>query len=491
MLLVPFLVHRLTKQGYGVFLLALSVGMVIELIRANVGKSTTIQMARHLAHHEYDHVSELLSTATVLISIVGVLGGVIVIVLRSWIVGFFTLSPEWIATFETALVLVAIRIMVAFPFMGSVGLLLALQRYDIEVSRTRSTQILRAIVIVVCFTVFEPLVELLLVIEIAMQLVLGLWVVVATRKLCPRVHLRLRHFRKDKVGEILHIGVFIFLKQIGTMLSSLGPQWVVGAMLGASYVTYLYLIRMVNSVLMRLVHTMTLVLVPVASKYESLQDRNTIAELVIRGTRYSLLLVGMVLVICIPLMRPIYTIWMGPEYAFLAPYAVVLMLACIVGAPANTSLQILDGMGKVRGTFLSTITVAIIGLALLTAAIILKYEPIFSMTLAVTAITALAGIGYQLLSLLQLDIPGRRLIWSAYVLPALAFVPPIGVVGLLNWWLGPTSVVSLGGLSALGLVTYLGVVAWKVLTPSEWRLARETLVDLRSRLRWRRRKPLG
>jgi len=488
LLLIPFLIHRLGEEKYGVFLLVSSVVAILQIVQANIAKVTTVFMASHLARGDYERATALLSSSNLILTGVGFVGGSVLILARGIIVAFFLVPTDLTGAFQFCVALMGVQVALTFPISGYLGLLLALQRYDIDSARLVVAQILRAMLVVCIFSLTEARLEILVAIDVGIELFRQVWVVLATRRLCPQVKYRLQRFDAVEAWGVVKYGFYVFMKQVAAVVAEQGPSWIIGGLIGVAQVTYYYLIVVVLKFAGRLVRGMTLVLVPVASRYTTKGAKEKVRELLVRGTRYSFVLTGLILVVGISLARPFYAFWLGGEYAFLAPFAVVVLAAGAIGLPANCAQQILFGAGEVRRLFVATASAAVISLSVLAAIIGLTDAHYWAMALSAAALHVSLGIAYNMLAIRYLGVSWRRLIWRSYLLPGMGFLPAVLVTALILQWWEPPSLYYLAIPAAVAAILFLGFFLFVVMNKDEWRLAWEVCSGLRERI-FRRRKP--
>ena len=172
-------------------------------------------------------------------------------------------------------------------------------------------------------------------------------------------------------------------------------------------------------------------------------------------------------------------VWRGPEYTWLAPYAVVLGCVVVVTASSSSSKQVLQGQGDARSPLVSMIVAVVGGFTTM------------GVGLLVFALIAGLCVGQVLRWLLMTGIALRRvggswrsMAWQAYAQPLLAAAPAVAVAFGLKWWLEPDGWLRLIVVLVVSTGVYLTAML-PMLTRAEWWLLRDTQQSVRRVLkRW-------
>jgi O-antigen/teichoic acid export membrane protein len=91
---------------------------------------------------------------------------------------------------------------------------------------------------------------------------------------------------------------------------------------------------------------MTLTIMPAASACEAAGDCRMLQALLVRGIRYSSLVVLAAVLVAALMMRSVLRLWVGPQYEFLTLYTFVLFCAVAFQMSSSCAHHMLRGMGK-------------------------------------------------------------------------------------------------------------------------------------------------
>jgi O-antigen/teichoic acid export membrane protein len=254
---------------------------------------------------------------------------------------------------------------------------------------------------------------------------------------------------------------------------------IVGAVLGPAAVTLVEIATQIQNGSTAILVASSYAAAPASSWVHAREEGGLLRELLVRGTKYSLLLTYPVTVGAILLSPDLVHVWVGPSYAAAAGLAALALLDTMVSAPMQVSSNILIGAGRASDVLRTAVlTVAINLCASLLLVHVMGAAGVFVGTLIALAffVPLLGRAACRLVDLRPAEL------FRAAVAPALLACVPLAVaVGLVVVApLRPLVTILLGTL--LGGLVYLGVTATLVLSPAE----RE---EIRSMFRRRRVGP--
>ena len=485
--LFPFLADRIGDEAYGVYLLALSIIGTVAVLRSPMARTCLVTVAEGHELGDEERINRTVSAAILFGMVVAVVAFAGVAAGSEWIYRFMEIPASLHGQAIAVLVLAAVVILLVCPLFPMQGVLWGRQRYDIGYGITAMLQLLRAGVLVTMFLLGYTSVVVLMLVTGAEQVGGVVWMSLAARRVHPSLQIRLRKVAKSDFAPLATFGSMLLLTQILVIVNNQGAQWIGGKVLGVEYVTYLYMVMMIVHLVSRLVMQITVVLAPIAARYHALDDRNRQLALVQRGSRYALVVAAAALVGLLPMMDVFFTVWRGPEYTWLAPYAVVLGCVVVVTASSSASYQVLQGLGDARSPLVSMIVAVVGGFGTMGIGLLV-------LDAGFTALIAGLCVGQVLCWLLMTGIALRKLggswrsmAWQAYAQPLLAAVPAVVVAFGLKWWLEPAGWSRLIAVLVVSSGVYL-VAMLPMLTPAEWWLLRDTQQSLKRVLkRWFRK----
>jgi O-antigen/teichoic acid export membrane protein len=415
-ILIPFIIHRLGEEEYGIFILAWSVYPVMDRLRAGVGSSLVKYSAAYFESRRFDQVNQLLSSACVLLGAWGLFGGGVLLLSAN-------LKPQWLASIDTgqvdnlrfALNIMAAMVMVVFPLMPFAGVLHALQRYDQFSIVNTAFAYLRISLIIGWFFTFGASLKALVVIS-----ALGLtgnciiFVVLAFKQV-PTLEVRLGHFRLKALQLMAKFGGMILLISICMLINTTGLNWLVGIVESAALVGVLAIVLKPSQLLKEIIDAMALSIMPAASRYAAMGNTKLLSELFVRSTRYITLVAAVSLGGILFLARPLLDVWMGPEYQYLAPYMSIICAAMAFSTSSAAAEHVLRGMGRLRMSVMAVFSgMVVCSLGMISLLYLVLAAPL-------PALACGLGIGYCVTAILRLSyvkqVLGVRwstILWQCY-----------------------------------------------------------------------------
>ena len=364
-LMMPFLVHRLGDGNYGVWVLILNFTGYLSLLDLGVSASVVKYVAEFKAKEDMDGLSEVCSTAFFVYLASGALAFLLSVVIAYNFIHLFKIPNESLSTARNVTMIVGLHIGLTLPVSFFTGFLRGSQRYDLVAFINLGILPLRTLLIV-GFILYGYGLLALAIIHLGCTLLAGLIKAVYIFKNNPTLRLKMNMVSKAKLRMVGNYSVLVFLYYVATRIIFATSPVIIGFSLTAAAVT-LYAIpqRLVED--MRVVIMATGVLQPLVSHLDAKGREEEVRNIVMKGTKYSLMIVLPIGFAYILVGDVFISLWMGPKYA-IACYSVLVVLT--VGAMAHisqfTATQALQGIAKHRATAYVAILegVANIGLSL-------------------------------------------------------------------------------------------------------------------------------
>lgn len=476
--LLAFILRRVSEKEYGLYLIATTVQGMVWLLRDAIGKGNITQVARYRERGDMAMINKVISSSTLLLLAPAVLTMAAVLVLAGTAANFFDLDPGMRQTLVYMMYLAGLDVLLVLPLFSFNGVIQASQRYDILSWVTIVFRLIRAAAIVMLFAwvkadvLFVMLATIIS--DVGIQIVLMLYCV----RLSPGLQILPRHFDRAVAMALVAFGSYIVAASVLNVGSQELSKWIIGKMLDLSLVTALTVAAYLLTIVRTVVQTMTLVLVPVATRYQTLGQETVMREMLVRGTRYSCLASAAATVGFLPVMGPVLSVWLKPELGWVGPFAAVVGLVGVVCTPGDCAQQILNGMGDAKRPCYVTIWAAAVSLASLVLMVGVLGWGFTGAIVSFCIGMVIFWLGMTILAIRSIRVSLRTLAVQAYLHPLLPLAPALAAgywVSLLapplNW--GSLSVSWLAG-SAAYLVCFLPFV-----TRQEWDLVRRGLSRLR------------
>ena len=486
--LAPYIIRRIGtadytgEQAFGVYLLAFGLLTAVEAIRDAVARTNLVTVARCRESGDYGQINRTVSASVLAMLVAGVLcllvlGGGGEVVFR-----LLEITPSLHAQTLLVMLIVGVTGLVSFPMHPYQGVVWGSQRMDIAYSVMIAMNLLRLVAIVAIFQLGGA--NVLVVAAATAGALVGTQLVTMlfAGRILPQLQVSLRGVRREDFSSLVRFGGYLVIAQVLVSLDVQVFQWVAGRTLGVGAVTLLWFNMVVLDLSIKLVQQVGVVLVPVAARYHELKQGELMQQTLRQGSRIAVMVASVALCGLLPCMDVFLSLWQGPQYAWLAPYGVIIGCVAIVTTSSNCAYQMLQGMGNSRASLVATAS----SLAGGATTAIVACGPLglgYGGLIAGVAVSQLLRWGV-LMALAKRHIGGSmlQLGYRAYLQPVAAFVLAAGAVVLLRYvvdalqwrwgWL------MLLAMMAGGVLLYALAVC-PMLSAFERQLLRELLVKLR------------
>lgn len=378
--MLPFLVHALGDETYGIWVMAGSIVGFYALMDVGMGSALHRFLIRALQGGDEKEVNTVLSSAVFLFAGIGLasLGITLLIILM---VPVFTDSEVYTRLFQLLIAILGIKTAVLFPLWRFYGVLIARYRYDIVSTVTLLMLILRATLIITIINNGYGIIAVAVITSLA-ELFECLAIIHYARKLAPQMRVAWTFLNLDKVKEYYHYGKYVFVSTAADKVRFSIDNFVVAGVIGIGMVTHYTIAITLIHYYGQIIESIFGVISPVFNKYHRQGQWDELRDVFMVATELTTLgaiLIGGGLIV---LGQPFISIWMGEGYS--DTYYVLLIL-CVSGIVANSqtpSVAVLFAIAKHK--FYAKIT-SIEALVNLSVSIILaQYIGIYGVAIGTT-----------------------------------------------------------------------------------------------------------
>jgi O-antigen/teichoic acid export membrane protein len=340
-ILVPYLIHRLGDSGYGVYALVWSLIVAIEQLQRSLQSGVVKYSAGFLAQGRMDRVNGIFSSSflySILLALLASSGILISAKLYS--------SPS--SEIISSLIVAAILVLFVFPITPYIAIIESQQRYYIGAIAETISKYIGLLLLVICFEFVEPSVLAVIFIMSIMMFIARLVQVPIAHRFIPDLRNRWKFIDRDSFHLIISFGAAIVLASLCLAVNSTGLRWLMASLVSTSFVAHMAIILMPGVLLSQIVSAATVTVMPAASAYEATGNQRMLQELLTRGMRYTTILVLSGILVATLLMRNVISVWVGPSYEFLSPYALALFISISFMLSTSTGHHMLKGMEKLK-----------------------------------------------------------------------------------------------------------------------------------------------
>ncbi|HEY9161952.1 MAG TPA: hypothetical protein VIS94_12825 [Desulfomonilia bacterium] len=425
--MVPYLIGTIGETGYGVYALVWSLTMSVEQLQMSLQQGVVKYSAGFIAQKRIDEVNKVVSSSfiySVILAILSCAGTLIA-------ANFYKGSAGQIGS---ALVITGIIFLFIIPLTPYIAVIQSRQRYYVGAIASAISKYVGLLAVVAWFQIGKPSVSALIVIMTGTLFLSKLSQVPIAYHLVPGLKNNPRLSNRETLALIVYFGGMVVLISLCQMLNTTGIRWLMNSLVSTSFVAHLAIMLMPTSLMSQAINAMTITGMPATSAYEATGNQKMLHELLIRGIRYTTILELVGLVMASLLMKNVLSLWVGKDYMFLSPYALVLFASGAFMQSTSISHFMLKGMGKLR----IVVLIYSVGLVILPAVLILSTLRIMSNPyVAITIGLSVGHLACGYLNILfctkTINASMREVIMRAYIQPiALAAVFFMIIYGIVT-----------------------------------------------------------
>ncbi len=363
-LLVPYFISTLGIAAYGLIPLVSAltgyVAIVIQSLDTTVSRYLTIDLQKS----DYAAANRTFNTAFFGLSLIIALMIPIVILVSYFIPVIFNVP----AGQETGAIILFICASAAFFIRSLNGTftvqLFAYNRLDYMNLVNIVNFLVQVGLIVLLFSLKGPSLEFVGGAYIGGAIVASVLAIILAKKVCPHLHLSIGSFDRSRVRDLGNMGGWMFINQIGVLLFLQIDLIVVNILFGATNSGEYAIALQLGNQLRPIAAVFAGVLTPIILTYYAKEQTETM----IRVTKSSVKLMGLAMALPIGLVcgfaPQLLTVWVGEEYAFLAPLLVLMTLPLVINLAVLPLFSINIAYNRVSVPGIVTVILGIGNLAL-------------------------------------------------------------------------------------------------------------------------------
>jgi O-antigen/teichoic acid export membrane protein len=316
------------------------------LLDAGVRGAVTRYVAKFHVQEHHEDASRTVASALVIFGFAGLLAVLISLALAFGAIDRFKVPVEYLPA--TRVVVCLAGVTVAASFMGGVfgGILVALQRFDLNNLIQVAGSGLRAVAVILLLSAGKGIVALAS-IQFVFTCLIGLASAWATLRLYPQLRIRLSTADAAHFRLILSFSAYSFLLHVFAYLILYTDSLVIAAFLPVSLVTFFSIPVTLITYSKGLISGITSPMTPLASRLEAQGNLDSLREVTLRSTRLA---TALILPICLTFIlrgKTFIGLWMGPQYAELSWHVLwVLTLSVLFSTGPAVPWAVSFGIGK-------------------------------------------------------------------------------------------------------------------------------------------------
>jgi O-antigen/teichoic acid export membrane protein len=316
------------------------------LLDAGVRGAVTRYVAKFHVQEQHEDASRTVASALLIFGVAGLLAVLISFVLAFGAIDHFKVPVEYLSA--TRIVLCLAGLTVAASFLGGVfgGILVALQRFDMNNLIQVAGSGVRVIAVIWLLRSGKGIVALAS-IQFVFTCLIGLASAWTTVRLYPQLRIRLSTADAAHFRLILSFSLYSFLLHVFSYLILYTDSLVIAAFLPVSLVTFFSIPVTLITYSKGLISGITSPMTPLASRLEAQGNLDTLRQVTLRSTGLA---TALILPICITFIlrgKTFIGLWMGPQYAELSWHVLwILTLSVLFSTGPAVPWAVSFGIGK-------------------------------------------------------------------------------------------------------------------------------------------------
>jgi O-antigen/teichoic acid export membrane protein len=351
LVMLPFNLAHLGTAQYGLWVLLGSITVHFSVLDLGYGGALVKFMAQYRAHRNARALNEIASTLFFVFSAVGLLAYTVAVVVAFNLDHVFKVTPEQAEAGKWILMIIAVHISLNFPFSVFGGVISGFQRYDANNMVAIATSVAVAAVNAGVLLAGYGLVALVASTTCVRIVAYFIYRRNAYR-IFPELQIRLSLFRRDRLREVTGFSVYSSIIDWANKLNYQLDELVIGALIGSSAVAVWAPAERIITGTQRLTNQLNGVLFPVIVDSDASQQKVRLQQIMLQGTRLSLVMVVPIAAALILLADPLIRAWLGPAkapaMAGAVPVIQILAFAVAIRVGNATGNTVLKGAGEHR-----------------------------------------------------------------------------------------------------------------------------------------------
>ncbi|MEI8355145.1 MAG: oligosaccharide flippase family protein [Deltaproteobacteria bacterium] len=345
--LAPFILHKIGNTYYGVWAVASQVTGYLWLMDFGVRDSVVKYVAEYHEKKDDGMLNDIINASLKLYSIVCCACLVLTFILAFFFPMIFSGLRGTASTAQLLVIITGIDIALTFVFNVFIGILMGLQRFDVFSKISIALTIARALLTVFFLSKGYGVVAICLIQFLANCCMNIMVYAVSRRLLCYRLNFRRYGRGRDIYKLLLNYSFFVFLNCIALQVFSFSSNFIIAIFLPVSSVTFFAIAASLIEYMRKIIWAGTQAFSPLTSQLDAKNDASRVILLLVKGSKFSLLLGLPVGTVYLIMGKQFIGLWMGFEYATITGNILaVLTVMTLFSLPHYTISGILLGLNK-------------------------------------------------------------------------------------------------------------------------------------------------
>jgi O-antigen/teichoic acid export membrane protein len=350
LVMLPFNLAHLGPAEYGLWVLLGSITQHFSTLELGYGSGLVKFVARYRAQRDPRALNEIASTLFFVFSALALVAYGVVIAVAFNLDHLFNITPQQAQTGKWVLLIIGIYVALNFPFGVYGGIISGFQRYDVNNTQAVVTSVVVALANAAVLTAGYGLITLVAV-TTSLRVLSYFFYRRNAFKVFPPLRIHPSLFCRSRLREITGFSVYASIIDWANKLNYQLDQVIIGVFLGSPFVAVWAPAERIISGVQRMTNQLNGVLFPTIVDSDAAEKRQRLQQILLEGTRLSLLMVVPIATALIMLANPLVHAWLGrnaDKVAGCIPVLQILAVAVTFRVGNATGNTLLKGAGEHR-----------------------------------------------------------------------------------------------------------------------------------------------
>jgi len=347
-LLVPYFISTLGVAAYGLIPLATSLMSYVSIITDSLNVAVSRFLTVDLQKQDYLKANKTFNTA-----LFGLSGIIALLIPFSMLISYY--APKIFNVpageeFEVIILFLGVSIAVLFRSWSSnfTVSLFAHNRLDLLNFLNIMGVLVQVFIIVILFTTISPQLGYIGFAYLISSIAFLFGAIILSKRINPHLHIDIRDFDRSRLTDLIYMGWWTVVNNIGSLLFLEIDLIVVNLLFGATVAGEYAVVFLWAMLIRAIAGTLAGVLNPMILTYYAKEKFDKIIQVSKSAVKGLGLFIALPIGLICGFAPQILTLWVGPQFAYLAPLMWVLILPLVINLCVLPLFAINVAFNKVR-----------------------------------------------------------------------------------------------------------------------------------------------
>ena len=309
----PFIVKKLSLEGYGIYVLLTSLIGYYSLLDLGLGQAVVKYVAEYKAKKDTISISNSINSALFIQIFSGIIGSTILIMFSDSVIRILHISNSFYGDVRVAIYFSAVGFF--FTMIGGtfISVLNGLQKYDITSKMNTLINLLQVLGVIV-----------LLILGFGIKTIIFYTATLAIISFCVSIILVKKNIHEWKYSPIpkkkfikilFNFSGFLFISNISNLFSNYLAKFIISFFLGPVSVAYYAIAQKVTIAVGSILYSASNVLFPYSSEIGAEANLPKLIQILVKSSKIFTSVSAPLFLIIMAFSKQILSVWMGIEFA--------------------------------------------------------------------------------------------------------------------------------------------------------------------------------